>query len=210
MHILLHINNYVVVLLEYCVFYYVVVRIGQKLKARKEVIDWILIAGVVISSIVMYFFFDAEGWCWERWGLVYGILVYRFYPSVIRWLDDKRKIKIGIFFILALVAGAAYLKYKPVFFYGEYLLKLLLGILILTFLFSATSNRIWSNKAITFLGAISYEVYLSHGFIMHVLGNHTNLPSGVFVLSTVALTIIFSWLIHFYISKPIVKLLRTK
>ena len=207
---LCRLNNYVVVLLEYCLLYYIVVSICQKAKAKKEVIDLILIAGVVISSVIMYFFFDGDDWCWERWGLVYGILIYRFYPRVIVWFDHKRTIKIGTFLVLSLIAGAAYLKYKPVFFYGGYLLKLVLGIFIIALLFAATSNRTWGNKVITFLGAISYEVYLSHGFIMHVLGNHTNLPSGMFVLLTVASTIIFSWLIHFYISKPLVKKFRTQ
>ena len=112
--------------------------------------------------------------------------------------------------MLALFAGLAYLKYKPVFFYGEYLLKIMLGILILTFFFLASSNKKLGNKIITFLGGISFEVYLSHGFMMKVLGNHSNLPSGMFILTTIAMTILFSWIVHSWVSRPIVSRLRAK
>ena len=205
---LLHINDYVLVLLEYCVWFYLVVVIGRRLKASERTIDAWLMAGVIISSIVLYFFFDKEGWCWERWGLVYGLLIYRHYPRVVTWLDTHRKAKAVVFIVLALIAGAAYLKYKPVYIYGEYLLKIVLGILILTALFLLTSKRTWGNRSVALLGCISYEVYLSHGFIMGVLSAHTLLSSGVFVLTTVVLTILFSWIIHTAISKPVVNKLR--
>ena len=112
--------------------------------------------------------------------------------------------------MLSIVFGIAYLRFKPVFFYGEYLLKIVLGLVIIILLFTLSSQRTFGNRAINFLGEISYEVYLSHGFMMLLLKTFIpNISSGLFVLLTVILTIIFSSVIH-YIDKPIVKLCRKR
>lgn len=112
--------------------------------------------------------------------------------------------------MLSLVFGIAYLSFKPVFFYGEYLLKIVLGLIIIIFLFTLSSQRKFGNRTINFLGEISYEVYLSHGFIMLLLKTFIpQLSSGLFVLMTVILTIGFSTIVH-YIDKPIVKFCRKK
>lgn len=109
-----------------------------------------------------------------------------------------------------MVLGVAYLKYKGVFFWGEYLLKIVLGVTIITFLFILSSKRTFGNKACFFLGGISYEVYLSHGLVMRVLDNVApNLSSGAFILTTVILTVVYSTIIH-SIDKPIVRMIRAK
>lgn len=116
--------------------------------------------------------------------------------------------KVLLWGILSLVLGIAYLRFKPVFFYGEYLLKIVLGFVIITFLFTVSSQRKFGNKVINHLGDISYEVYLSHGFIMHLLSSiFPQLPSGLFILLTVITTVVFSTFVH-SIGKPIVKLCR--
>ena len=118
--------------------------------------------------------------------------------------------KILFWGVLSIVFGIAYLRFKPVFFYGEYLLKIVLGLVIIILLFTLSSQRTFGNRAINILGEISYEVYLSHGFMMLLLKTFiSNISSGLFVLLTVILTIIFSSVIH-YIDKPIVKLCRKR
>lgn len=202
---LIGINSYVIVLLQYCLWFYLV-SLGKRFYNEKTS-DILLIAGVAVSSLLMYFCFDADGWCYERWGLVWGILLFCFMTRV-KALVKPTVWKVLLWGILSLVLGIAYLRFKPVFFYGEYLLKIVLGFVIITFLFTVSSQRKFGNKVINHLGDISYEVYLSHGFIMHLLSSiFPQLPSGLFILLTVITTVVFSTFVH-SIGKPIVKLCR--
>ena len=200
-------NSYVIVLLQYCLWFYLV-SLGKHFYGS-HVLNLLLIGGVVVSSLLMYFCFGAKGWCYERWGLIWGILLFLFMPQVKRLI--KLKVwKVLLWGFLSLILGIMYLKFKSVFFYGEYLLKIVLGLIIIIFLFVLSSQRKFGNRIINFLGDISYEVYLSHGFIIYLLKNFTpDLSSGIFILLTVSLTIVFSTLIY-YIDRPIVKLCRKK
>ena len=129
---LFHINNYVVVLLGYCFWFWLVYQ-GRRWYGHR-IANTLLVGGVIISSLGSYFFMekDANYWCYERWGLVWGVLLYD----------------------------------------------------------------------------ISYEVYLSHGFVMGVIEwFHPELSSGVFILSTVIITICFSAAVH-TVGKVLVKWCR--
>lgn len=112
--------------------------------------------------------------------------------------------------ITCLILGAAYLKWKKEWFYGEFCLKIILGLAIITFTFLLTQKRAFGNRFSHFLSSISYEVYLSHGFVMTVLAEWwPGMRSGLFVLLTFAATFIFSFLVH-AISSRLVKRWRTK
>lgn len=202
-----YINNYIIVLLEYCLWFYLV-YIGRNLYSGK-VANILLVVGVAISSFVMYFLFDGNEWCYERWGLIWGLLLYLNFSLIKRFVKSNWS-KIFIFGLISLILGIAYLKFKTFFFYGEYLLKILLGLVVILFVYILSSQRILGNKAILFLGRISYEVYLSHGLVMIVLKNvMPELSSGIFIVLTVLITILFSAMIH-YIGKPIVRYCRAK
>jgi len=203
----------VVVLLEYCLWFWII-SLGRKFYNENTAIV-LLVSGVVVSSVLSYFMTyptsetsARAAWPFERWGLVWGVLLYAFFAKAKQFvLPDKAKVATLAFLCCAL--GVAYLKSKMEFFWGEYLLKIVLGLAIIVFLFTISSKRAFGNKVAFFLGGISYEVYLSHGFVMHVLDDCCpTMPSGAFILTTVALTIAFSTAIH-YIGKPIVKAIRT-
>lgn len=191
---LVHINGYVLVLLQYCLWFYLV-TLGRYFYGERTA-QLMLIIGVAVSSLVMYFCFDANDWCYERWGLVWGVLLFLYMPKVKRLVKPNVQ-KIVAFGLLGFMLGAAYLKFKPVFFYGEYLLKIVLGMTIILLLFTLSSQRKFGNKAINFLGDISYEVYLSHHVVMTVLSSlFPLLPSGCFILITVLGTIMLSAILH--------------
>jgi len=83
-----------------------------------------------------------------------------------------------------------YLRAKNVFFLGDYIIKILLCIVMLMFLFSATLKMRIGNRVNQFLGKISYEVYLIHSAIIEVL--LPMLPqweSGVLILIAYIVTI---------------------
>ena len=209
-----HINGYVMVLLQFCLWFYIVEKVKRGwFESNTRLGDGLLIGGVVVSSICMYVFVHGEvsaqsGWCFERMGLVWGILLYRYFDRIVAWMDRNRLMKAVVLCIVSAVLGVAYLKYKTVWLWGEYLLKIVLGVAIIAFLFTATSNRKFGNRVSLWLGDISYEVYLSHGIMMGVLAYYVpQLESGWYILLTVVMTLAISTLVH-AVGKPVVKKLR--
>ena len=73
-HAIYQINGYVKVLLQFCLWFYVIELCKRKwFPKRHQLGDCILIAGIVISSIFLYLFIyddssSTAGWCFERMG----------------------------------------------------------------------------------------------------------------------------------------------
>ena len=201
------INRYVLVLLQYCILFYFVELYGRR---RSDwVLDYVIVSVVVVSSLCLYLYAENAYWSFERIGLVWGILLYRFFGSIRRYFESKRFKKVFLWGIGSLILGVLYLKFKSVPFFGEYLLKISLGFVILVFFFVLTSKyNIGNNRFAQFLGDISFEVYLSHDFVMALVDKFTNLPSGQFILLSLALTILLSSAIRFFSSK-LVRILRS-
>lgn len=213
--ILWELNSYVAVLLQWCLWFYVVEYVRIKFFPNAiQLCDWILISGVVVSSLYNYLFIDAKvsaeaGWCFERMGLVWGVILYRYFDRVVMWMDKNRWMKVTILVIVGAILGIAYLKFKMIYFWGAYLLKIILGLALILLLFTATSNRKFGNKVSLWLGNISYEVYLSHHMMMAALicWLPVGVNSGAFIMLTVLSTIVVSTIIH-SVGKPIVNNLR--
>lgn len=214
--ILYHVNGYVMVLLQFCVWFYIVEWCKRKWFATNRLVgDSLLIFGILLSSILLYLLKYQEisasaGWCFERIGLIWGILLYRYYKPFVEWMERHRLIKGILLGLISGLLGLAYLRYKAVWLWGEYLLKIVLGVAIILFLFTVTSNRKIGNTMGLCLGNISYEVYLSHGIVMGFLS--TMIPStesGFFIFLVVIVTLSISWAVHL-IDYPIVKSLRAK
>lgn len=201
---LIYINHYVIVLLEYYLWFFIIMWMKNRVGVQKAWIsDLFLTAGVVLSSLCSYFMLENGssspfiGWCYERCGLVWGLWLYRLMPKVRVWLTTRRILKFCLFSVLALSFGVIYLKYKEIYFIGTYLLKITLGLVIIVWLLLLTVNRKFGNKWSLYLGKISYEVYLSHGMVMSVLVMLCpNVSSGIFILLTYIVTILFSMGVH--------------
>ena len=214
--VLIEINGYVKVLLQYCLLFYCVMMLSKWLKVEKTwITDGLLIAGVVGSSLYLYFSeggggANVSGWCYERYGLVWGLLLYRFFPQTLNWFNAQRLVKILVFLLLSIFLGLLYMDSKSDWFYGEYLLKVLLCISIITFLFLISQKRTFGNSVGRLLGDISFEIYLSHGLIMGILAYlFPSFESGIFLILSAVTTIFFSCLVH-EIAKRLVALLRAK
>lgn len=99
--------------------------------------------------------------------------------------------------MIAGIAGVAYLKFKPVAFFGDYLLKILLGVLIITFMLAVNCRIAIGNKVCLFLGSISYEVYLIHGSVFGLLAFLTpEVSSGVFIDLSIVITVGVAWVVR--------------
>lgn len=109
----------------------------------------------------------------------------------------KQPVKWVISLIAAAILGVAYEINKEVWLWGEYLLKIVLGLSIIIFYFLTTVKIRLDNPVTRFLGNISYETYLSHGMVSSVvLLLFPDLMSGLYVGAVVGGTLLFSFLIH--------------
>lgn len=209
-HDFIFIDPYISVLLQYYVFFYIV-HYGKRFYGENAG-NLILIAGVIISSLLDYLLNDTpetRAWPYERMGLVWGILLYHKFGSIRKFINP-RIWNIFTFLILSMVLGLLYVETKTIYFWSEYLLKIVLGATIITLLFILSSTRTWGNKAMSFFGEIYYEVFLSHMLMIQLVKVLTpNVSSGVFILTVATLTIAFSAGIH-YLGKPLITWCRTK
>ena len=209
------INGYVKVLLEYCVLFYAVMFLKKKgLFKSYQIVYTLLIVGVVLSSLYLYLnnndhIISAQlGWCYERLGLVWGLILYSSFPSLQKWFNNNNVLKSICFVLLSGLLGLLYLNFKTEWFWGEYLLKIVLGLSIIILLFLLSQKKVYYNRISEFLGNVSYEIYLSHGFMMGVVAYFfPNMNSGLFLIFTILLTILFSYFIH-AIGKRLVLRLR--
>lgn len=201
---LLLIDSYVMLLLTYCLLFFIVSFLFRnKGKSGSLIRDVLLISAVVLSSLAAYFVSQGKGvmgvvgWPYERMGLVWGLLLFSCFPVICSWLRRKRIVKLAVVAVICLFFGILYLQYKTVFFWGEYLMKLVLGLSLIAFLFLLSQNRSFSNVFSRFFGDISYEIYLLHSFVYLALESVLPaLGSGLFILLSLVITILFSFLIH--------------
>lgn len=203
--ILFHVDEYVVVLLQYCFLFYIVNYLYKKsVLQNKKHVDALLISGVIISSLIVLFSLPSNApsgennWYVERYGLIWGLLVYRYFPKILQWLNHKRRKKIIISFVVSIIVLAAYhsLKYSGIGY--RYLLEIFSAFLLIVLLFLLTQKRKYGNSIIKLLGNISFEIYLSHRYVMElllILFPYTS--SCFFIIMVFLVTLVFSYLVHF-------------
>ena len=147
-------------------------------------------------------------WTVEPLGFAYGIIAATHSDNIKTWISKNWLLKCGAFMVLSGVLGIAYLKLKPVAIFGDYLLKIVLGIAITVFIFEIMAKFKVGNKLNSFLGNISYEIYLLHGSVFTLLAViDKNINSGVFVITSVAITVTLAYVLN-RMCRPIVKLFR--
>lgn len=197
--------RYVLVLLQYCLLFYVVMRIRAKTKLAPWTGYAVLGFGVIVSSLCAHFAKGADrdvfsawnGWACERWGLVWGMLLFLFWKRIATSMDSRRRSKSLVAGMLSAALGIAYLSFKTVPFWGDYLLKTALGLGIICFVFLVVQNRKLGNGVTDWLGRISYEIYLSHGLAAALLVHcFPHLSSGPFIVSCLGMTLVISTGIH--------------
>ena len=86
-----------------------------------------------------------------------------------------------------------YLKFKIIPFWGDYLLKIILGILIIAFMLAINVKVSIGNRVSNYLGSISFEVYLVHILSFSIVKKITpDMSSGVFILVSLILTVVLA------------------
>ena len=136
-------------------------------------------------------------WPTESLGFAYGIILFHYLDRLKKWSGEGWLAKSGYLILLGGITGSAYLKFKTVEFWGDYCLKIFLGIVLLTLMLHLTVRIIIGNKVNIFLGEISYEMFLLHGVIFGIVEYcFKKSSSGVFVWLSVIITIAFASVIH--------------
>lgn len=196
--LLIQLTGWVRQLLYFYFIVWFVYRVAFK-KFSKNTKNIIICILVVIVSLATYFVGEnsISGWPTEMWGCLYGMYLALNKEKIQDILSRKFFVLLPVFLITAGVAGLLYLKYKYIFFFGEYLLKVLLGLLINMVIFVYNSKFKIGNTVNRFLGKISYEVYLIHGLSFLIVDYFIpGINSGLFILLSIAITIVLSILIN--------------
>lgn len=173
--------------------------------------DVVMCLIVLGCSLITYFteVKITQIWIVEPLGFALGIITAKHSPSIKRWMHSKWVMKSLGLLLISMTCGIAYLKYKPVVFWGDYLLKIVLGAAITAFIFTILSKFRVGNKANGFLGKISYEVYILHDavFLLLLMIFEMRLESGVYILSAIFIALILAYVLKL-VCDPIGKKIR--
>ena len=78
---------------------------------------------------------------------------------------------------------------------------------ILCFILILNARIQIGNRISLFLGEVSFEVYLIHGYVFEIIEQlFPHVPSGVYILSSLLLTVLFAAIIHYVSGKLLKKL----
>ena len=160
--------------------------------------DWAVCGLVILFSLGVYLSKpERTTWCPEVLGFVWGILLSRWKGGFVNWTGRRWIQKCVGLCLLAGILGIGYLAGKGVPFWGDYVLKIVLGAAILGFMLTLNGKISIGNRVSRVLGTISYEVYLLHdaafSLLEHLLPGAS---SGVFILISLLITMILSLIVH--------------
>ena len=191
----INIDNWVKVLLVYYLVFWAIYGIAPKIINSGPWQDVLICIIVVSFSLLDKFtvFHITQGWIVEPIGFAYGIIAAKYEEVLKKQIQNKWLVKCIVLAFLSGVFGISYLKNKNVLFFGDYLLKIALGISITAFIFEFISKVKVGNKVNSFLASISYQVYLLHRSVFILVGLLSRqLQSGIFIIVSIIITIVLS------------------
>lgn len=155
---------------------------------------------IIVFSVMVYAsrrYISGTTWCPEVFGFVWGIVFFHIKKQFAERIGKKWFLKCIALCMIAGMAGVAYLNLKTIVFFGDYILKILLGVLIIVFMLAVNSHVAIGNRASLFLGSISYEVYLLHGSVFGLIAFlMPKIRSGVFIGLSIVVTVGVAWVVR--------------
>ena len=134
-----------------------------------------------------------SSWCTEIFGFIWGLCLADMKDTFLRFSKEKWIQKVVALGCVSCLCGFSYLRFKSEIFWGDYLLKIVLGFLLLFLLLLFNSRICFNNRIINFLGWISFEVYLTHNLVFRVLDiTLPGMNSGVFIALSLLTTIMLA------------------
>lgn len=180
-----------VLLMFYIVFYISYKYINKKYQ------DIVICIYVLGYSLIGRLCNIGISWYPESLGFMYGI-IFANIINIFKAKASKHNInKIIILFLASIILGISYLKFKYIWFVGDYILKVILGITIILFLFVFTIYIKIGNKISRYLGKISYEIFLVHIFVINVFNRmNLNISSGIYIILIISITMILASILN--------------
>lgn len=167
----------------------------------------IMCALISIFSICTYSFshkLNVTTWHTEIYGFIWGIILFEYFNEFKYIVNKNWSRNLGILYLASIITGLMYIKYKSVFFFGDYILKIFLGLMLLMLLLTANLRLKIGNNINRFLGNISYEVYLLQWAVFNFVVNMVDgIQSGEFILISIFLTIVLAY-VPYFASKKII------
>lgn len=203
-YFILSIDNWVTILLLYYVVFWILYKFFPTYKYK----DIIVCMFVVFTSLLEKFTVIQHTFIWptEVYGFIYGILFFYIKDKYEEWGKSNYNKKSIMMMVLAGFLGVLYLKCKFIYFWGDYLLKIALGFAIILFLLQITTKIRIGNKINSFLGSISYEIYLGEYVIFKLLNmKNYEFQSATYIYCSVVLIVILATILHFIINKNLIK-----
>ena len=167
---------------------------------------------IIVFSLTIYILqksnhYHYNSWAPEIYGFIWGILLFVLFNKFKSYFKTNWFTKNIILGLVSLILGVTYLKTKYIFFFGGYFIKIILGLSILLFMLALNTKLSIENKITLFLGKISYEIYLIHGFIFTLVSRiFKSIESGFYLLLSIIITVLLSIIVN-YISKKIINIL---
>lgn len=191
------INRWVICLIIlYFIYYIVNLFINNKNNIIKDIITCTII---ITMSLITYFSNIKLLYSWpvESIGFIYGLILFDIIDFLNKYKEKIKSINFFITIIICTIFGILYLKYKNVFFVGEYILRILLS-LSLSALIIQTMCKIKVGNVITeFLGKISYEIYLFQYVSFNILKLiNINYNSGTYIILAILITVLGAYIVN--------------
>ncbi len=166
---------------------------------------------IFVCSVMIYFLqmrgiIAGTTWTTECYGFIWGVTLASFRLKFIETFSDKWLVKLVTSCCIALILGLLYLKLKPVPFWGDYILKIILGLAITLFVLIANTRVVIRNKLSLFLGSISLEIFLAHGYVLDLLNGIRQWgSSALYIVSAIILTVLIAYIAHLFSNNLLVR-----
>lgn len=186
---LLEIQDWVQVLLLYYFIFWITYYLGRKWNWSSKVCDTIICAVIILKSLILTFVFHFYQWPTESYGFAYGILLFRHEAAIRNWMQRNWKGKCGVLLLCSIVSGIGYLSLKHFPFWGDYVLKIMLGLCVNALILTLNRRITLGNAVLRKLGSISYPMFLLHVTVYAFLSHYPITNSGVFICAAFIITI---------------------
>lgn len=180
---------------ELIIFYIIFYIIYRNL--NNKIADYVMVGITIVISLVSYVL--KIGWFVECLGFAAGIILYNKEKNINNYFEKNYIIKLLTSIFVSFALGIFYIKMKNIIILN-YLLKIILGISIISLLIGLLKKIKINNKILLFLGRISFEIYLLHSIILIKL-IELNVLSGIYILITLSITIICASIMNYIDSK---------
>lgn len=193
---------------------YVLFSISTLIKEKTIAIlsFFLLVLGYVIFFASIGF---SEFWYNAVLAMIMGIMIATCKKQIYSWLKKNSVLKLvvtcmifGVMCLTQIKLGNALYEKNLIIFWIVKELCLVAFIIILMYLDLYVSI---GNRALEWIANISYEIYLTHGFVMMLVSEilHWDVNGVLYSVSVIGITIILSWVEH-HINKRALKIIWRK